>query len=276
GLYSQATAEAGRALRALQKSQEFWTPEAKATNALVAQSVGDATGRTLYQMRKLANQIANLETPGQVAKLVRDANTPGLFDWLQSLFVNALLSGPFTHAGYTVAGQMYGLFRSLGEASMAALVGAVRRGLSLGDATDGAHIGEVTAQLYGQFRGMRNGVKAAWQAAKENRTVLPAEVEAQQGELFGSAVQAQTTIPNPRIPVLSPALAAGVRGVRQAFGRVPGQYEGTIPLGTTLESPGRLVAALHSFNWTTFYSQSISAQAFRIAMHEWLDGDAFT
>src|SRR6185312_1918178 len=217
GLYSQATAEAGRALRALQKSQEFWTPEAKATNALVAQSVGDATGRTLYQMRKLANKIANLETPGQVAKLVRDANTPGLFDWLQSLYINALLSGPFTHAGYTAAGQMYGLFRSLGEAPIAALVGAVRRGLSLGDAQDAAHIGEASAQLYGQFRGMRNGVKAAWQALKENRTVLPAEVEAQQGDLFGGAVQSQTTIPNPRI--------GGV----------------TIPLGTTLESPGRLV-----------------------------------
>src|SRR6185312_2191135 len=132
------------------------------------------------------------------------------------------------------------------------LVGAVRRGLSLGDATDGAHIGEVTAQLYGQFRGMRNGVKAAWQAAKENRTVLPPEVEAQQGDLFGGAVQAQTTIPNPRI--------GGV----------------TIRLGTALESPGRMVAAFHSFNWTTFYSQSISAQAFRVAMREGLDGDAFT
>jgi hypothetical protein len=49
-----------------------------------------------------------------------------------------------------------------------------------------------------------------------------------------------------------------------------------IPIGTTLEVPGRLVAALHSFNWTTFYSQSIAGEAFRIARREGLTGDAFS
>src|SRR6185437_16463280 len=103
------TAEAGRALRALKKSQEFWSRESLATNDLIKQSIADATGRTLNQMRQLAGKIASLDQPGQISKFVRDAQRPGFFDWLQSYFVNALLSGPLTHAGYTVAGQLFAL-----------------------------------------------------------------------------------------------------------------------------------------------------------------------
>jgi len=253
GLYSQATAEAGRALRAFRRSQEYWSREAAATADILKQAVTDSTGRTLNQMQSLARKIAQFDQPGQIGKFIRDAQRPGLFDWVQSLFLNALLSGPFTHLGYTAAGEMFGLFRGVGETSAAAMVGAIRRVAGLGEA-EGARIGEVPAQLYGQYRGARSGIKAAWQALKENRTVLPAEVERSPNlpGLAGQAVGQGGIIPNPQIgPV-------------------------TLPVGSVIEAPSRVVAALHSFNWTTFYSQSISGQAFRVAVSKQLEGSAFS
>lgn len=250
GAYSQATAEAGRAFRALRKSQEFWSKESLATNEIIKQGIGDATGRTLFQMQNIAKKIANLGTPGQVSKFVRASQRSGLFDWIQSVFVNALISGPLTHAGYTAAGEMFGLFRAVGETGASALVGKVRETFGLGEA-EYARAGEIPHQLYGMMRGGRNGIKAAWQAIKSNQVVLPAEVQQHRAGTTGQAINPRETIPNPTV--------GGVK----------------IPIGTVLESPGRLIAALHSFNWTTFYSQSIAGQAFRQAMLEKLDGQPF-
>ena len=237
---SGITAEWGRAGRAFRDLK---------TDTAGAQDIGaileGATGRTLFQLRKQMQQVANLGTPGQVAKFSRDAAVPhpaGVFDWVQSAYINALLSGPFTHAGYTIAGEMYGLFRAAGETGASAMVGAVRRIMGA-DAKDAAHFGEIPHQLYGMYRGAMNGAKASWQAFKANEPVMPPEV-AQRPGLAG-------------VPM-------GSSGV------IPGMA------GTVLEAPSRLITALHTFNWTTFYSQSISAQAFRTAMEEGLRGDQFT
>lgn len=243
GMYSQATAEAGRALRALRKSQEFWTAEGMETNKLIAEQVNEATGLTLYQMQQIAQKVSQLnQGAGPLSDFVRESAKPGVFDWIQSLFVNALLSGPFTHAGYTAAGQMFGLFRGVGETAASAAVGELRSLAGYGSA-DRARLGEIPHQLYGQFRGARNGMIAMAQAWRENRTVLPPEVEA-----------------------LNPTAGQAV-GVT---GGIPGVA------GKVIESPSRMVAALHSFNWTTFYSQSISGQAFRQAIAEKLEGQAFS
>ena len=187
-------------------------------------------------------RIANLGTPAQVAKFTRDAARPGLFDWVQSLYINSLLSGALTHTGYTESGLMLGLFRATAEPGMAGMVGAIRR-IAGADARDSAHFGEIPHQLYGMFRGATNGLKAAWQAFKANEPVLPPEVEATP-DVTGAPV--------------------GMHGV------IPG------PVGTIIEGPSRVITALHTFNWTTFYSQNISAQASRIAAAEGLAGDAMT
>lgn len=252
GLYSQATAEAGRSFRALQKSKEYWSSQAAATEETLRRGLGDITGRSFNQRLALARKIATLDQAGQISRFVRDAQKPGLFDWVQSAFVNALLSGPFTHLGYTAAGEMFGLFRATAETGAAAGVGAVRRALGYGDA-EHAQIGEVRAQVYGQMRGAWRGLKASWQAIKENQTVLPEEVQRSTSVAPGSGQPVTsgprpTTIPNPR----------------------------GIPIGTVLESPSRVVSALHTVNWTTFYEQSKAAQAFRIAAREGLRGDALS
>lgn len=248
GAYSQATAEAGRALRALRKSQEFWTKDALATKSIIEQQVGDATGRTLYQMRAIARKIAQLDDPGQISKAVRDTNRKGLFDWLQAAFVNALNSGPLTHLGYTSASEMFALFRATAETGAAALVGKIRETAGYGP-QEYASIHEVPHQLYGMYRGAQAGIKASWQAVKSNEVVLPKEVQDLQGRssTTGQPINSTRVIPNPVVA-----------------GRA-------IPIGTVLESPGRMIAALHSFNWTTFYSQSIAGQAFRQALSEGID-----
>jgi hypothetical protein len=242
GLYSQATAEAGRALRSLRRTQEYWTEEGMETNRLTKELVNEATGRTLNQMQQIAKRIAQLDQAGPINKFTRDVLRPGVFDYIQSWFINALLSGPFTHAGYTAAGQIFGLFRGVGETAGSAFVGALRAGIT--GAEDRALVGEMPHQLYGQFRGARSGISVAWEALKANRTVLPPEVEA-----------------------LNPSTG-------QAIGTVAGTIPGVF--GKVIESPSRMVAALHSFNWSTFYSQSISGQAFRQATSEKLNGQAFS
>jgi len=244
---SGITAEAGRALRAFRDLAG--AKEAREISAIVM----EGTGRTLYQLRKLATKAANMETPSQVSKFMRDTARPGLFDWVQAWFINGLLSGPWTHFGYTVAGLASGLFRAVGEAGAAGMVGNLRNIAGLGP-EEYARFGEVPHQLYGMMKGSRDGIKASWQAWKANRTVLPPEVERQPTlpGFVGQSIGVHQTIPNPEI--------GGV----------------TIPIGTVMEAPSRFIASLHSFNWTTFYSQSIAAQAFRTAVKEKLQGDAFT
>lgn len=246
GTLSAVTAESGRAMRAFQSIKGM-----KQATAIGA-AISDTTGRELFQIKNAAKKIASLDTPEEVSKFISDSQKKGVFDWLQSTFINALISGPLTHGGYTAAGQMFGLYRAVGRTGAAAFVGKIRELTGLGE-EEYARIGEMPQQLYGMFRGNRNGVKAAWQALKSNQTILPAEVERQLElpAMTGQTVNTRETIPNPTI--------GGV----------------TIPIGKVIEAPGRLVAALHSFNWTTFYSQSMAGQAFRVATKENLEGQAF-
>lgn len=237
GLFSQATAEAGRALRALRRSQEYWSREATATADIAKQVMDDATGRTFNQMDAIFRRIVSLDQTGKVSKFVRDTQKPGLFDWIQSVWINALLSGPFTHATYTAAGQIFGLFRSGVELPASALAGAIRQQIRGGE--DGIRLGEARAAFFGQGRGIQEGMRAAWTSWNSGATELPAEVTR---TLAGGSGQA----------------------IMGRVGIIPGR------VGTVLEAPGRMVAALHSFNWTSFYRQSIAAQAYRAAVHEGL------
>jgi hypothetical protein len=241
---SGITAEWGRAGRAF-RDMTAGTEGARDVGAIVQ----EATGRTLFQIQKQMKQVANLETPGQVAKFARDAANPGLFDWVQSAFINALLSGPFTHAGYTVAGELYALFRGAVEGGISATVGAIREALHMGPA-DRVHFAEVPHELYGLYRGAADGAKASWAAFKANEPVLPKDFENAEMPAGTLPVGMHGVIPNPEI--------AGIK----------------VPIGTILESPSRLVTALHTYNWTTFYNASKSQQAAHIAIEEGLTGQA--
>lgn len=234
GQVAGVTAEAGRALRAF--AQVVGEAGERAEAAQMEEFLAQATGRTLYQLRKEAQAGARLKTPGQVSKFVVDSEKKGFFDWLQSYFVNGLISGPATHGTYMVGNELLALFKATAETGAQALVSHLR------DAPEAerARLGEITQQLYGMFRGARYGWQSAWDAFKANETIrLPGEKIAA-GTPFNKGV-----IPNP----------AG------------------IPIGTVLEGPSRVVTALHSFTRVQGYTTSISRQAYRIAAGEGLTGN---
>ena len=232
------TAEAGRALRAFAQR-----PEGMAQAEQIGAFLQEATGRTLNQLRREAAKGAALDTPSKVSKFVADSEKTGVFDWVQSWFINALISGPATHGTYAIGNTLLALFKATAETGTQALVGAAREVITGETGTERVLAGEIPAQLYGMMT--RNGWRAAWQAFRTDQTVsLPGE------ELGPSyAMQRQHIIPNPEV--------GGIK----------------IPIGTVIESPSRLVGAIHSFTRTTSYESSIAAQAYRTAAREGLTGD---
>lgn len=230
---SGITAEAGRALRA------FAQPVAGAEQAAqIGAFIEEATGRTLNQLRREAQKGAALDTPSKVSKFVGDSDKPGFFDWLQSYFVNALISGPATHGTYAIGNTLLHLYKATVETGAQALVGAAREAITGETETDRVRAGEIGAQLYGFMgQGVRNGWRAAWDAFRTDQTVaLPGEK-------------------------LGPNYAMGRQHV------IPGVA------GRVIESPSRVIAAIHSWSRTTSYETSIAAQAYRIATNEGLSGD---
>ncbi|MGH6679487.1 MAG: hypothetical protein ACREDL_11315, partial [Bradyrhizobium sp.] len=190
-----------REIEGMQKTQEL------------GRFLEEATGRTLFQLRAEATKGAALSTPMQVSKFVTDSDKKGFFDWLQSYFVNALISGPATHGTYMIGNTLFELFKAGPETAAAALVGRIREGAPGERVT----LGEVPAQIYGLMRGSRDGIRSAWNAFRTNETtMLPGE------KIAGTTSFAKGVIPNPEI--------GGVK----------------LPIGTVLEAPSRVVTALHS------------------------------
>ena len=230
---SGVTAEAGRALRAFNQ-KVAGTEQA----AQIGQFIEEATGRTLNQLRREAQKGAALDTPAQVSKFITDSEKPGFFDWIQSFFINALISGPATHGTYAIGNTLLHLYKSTVETGTQALVGIAREAITGETGTDRVRAGEVGAQIYGFMgQGVRNGWRAAWDALRTDQTV---------------------------------ALPGETLGANYAMGRqhvIPGIA------GRIIESPSRLIAAIHSWSRVTSYETSIAAQAYRTAVSEGLSGE---
>ena len=227
------TAEAGRALRAFAQQ-----PEGAEAAAQIGAFVQEATGRTLNQLRREAQKGAALETPSQISKFVADSTKTGFFDWLQSYFVNALISGPATHGTYAIGNTLFAIFKATAETGAQALVGAAREVITGETGTDRVLAHEIGSQLYGMFgQGARQGWRAAWDAFRTDQTI---------------------------------ALPGETMGPNFALGRIH-----VIPgvAGTVIESPSRVIAAIHSWSRTTGYEGSIAGQAYRGAAQEGLAGE---
>jgi hypothetical protein len=231
---SGITAEAGRALRAFRAIGE----EGQQTKAL-GDFLQASTGKTLFQMRREAQAGMLLDTPEQVSKFMQDTAKPTFGDMALEYWINGLISGPATHTTYAIGNALLALWKAVPETAVAAAIGKLRGG------AERVYAGEVNAQLYGLVKGQRDGVRAAWKAAKSGLTSeLPGEGEA----------EAQTSM-----------LAAQPR----PGGAIPGK------LGEVIRLPSRGVATIHSYFRAIGYEQSIAQQAYRQAAAEGLDGDAF-
>lgn len=233
---SGITAEAGRALRA------FRALEGQEQAQAVGDFLKNATGRTLFQLRQEAALGAQLETPGQVSRFVHDAEaTPwertkaGIIGY----FVNNLISGPITHGAYSVGNTVMALWKAVPETLMQATSGAVREAFT-GEATDRVRYGEAGAQLYGMVRGLRDGIVPAWKAVQTGVFVPLGEAQRDLG--FGPASRPQS---------------------------IPG------PVGYVVETPSRVVTAIHTLFYTMNYEQEIARQAYRDAAGRGLRGAEF-
>lgn len=224
------TAEAGRALRAFRAFAE--NPGLQEINEFVH----NATGRTLYQLRAEAQLGLQLETPAQVSKFVADAMKPNFWDMALEYWINGLISGPATHTTYAIGNALLALAKAGPETGVAAGIGIARR--ALGDTGPRVLPGEVGAGLYGIVKGQRDGIRAAWQAARSGvTTALPGEAAA------GTAVTTHA---------------------------IPGL------IGEAVRLPSRGVGMVHSYFRAIGYEQAIAQSAYRMAAEEGLTGPEFT
>ena len=234
---SGITAEAGRALRAFR--QTAGSKEAGDISAFLKNTQG---GKTLYQIKEEAKLLSLMGDPGQVSKAIHDAN---LTLWqriragILSWFINNLISGPITHGAYSVGNSVTQLFKATVTTSVAAALDTLR-GASV---EDRVHFGEVGAQLYGMVRGMRDGYGPAVTAMKTGISFMKGDPES-----------------------IAPMGEAALRP--QA---IPG------PIGYAIETPSRMVSAIHTMHYSMNYEAEIARRAFRSAMKDGLDPgtDAF-
>ena len=235
---SGITAEAGRALRAFR----MMGTEGEQV-ASVNEFLQGATGRTLNQLRREAQAGASLDTAAQVSKFVNDVAKPDGWDMAMEYYINGLISGPATHTTYAIGNALLALWKAGPETGTAAAIGSIRR--LFGDGGERVYAGEVGAQMYGIVKGQRDGIQAAWKAAKSGLTTdLPGE----------NAGVAQASF------IATQAMPGGA---------IPGK------LGTVVRLPSRGVATIHSYFRSIGYTQSIAQLAYRTAAEEGLAGDAF-
>lgn len=236
---SGITAEAGRALRAFRAIGEDGD-KIKA----VGEFLKGAVGKTLFQLKEEAQLGLALDTPQQVSKFIQDSQKASFGDMVLEYWINGLISGPATHTTYSVGNALLALWRAGPETAAASGIGAIRA--AFGSEAPRVFAGEVPAQLYGMMKGVREGVVAAWQAAKTGQTtMLPGELEA-----MTPAKRASSLMLNPKESI-------------------PG------PIGTVIRIPSRGVAVIHSFFRAMNYAREMAGLAYRQAASEGLTGDAF-
>ena len=238
GKVSGATAEWGRAGRALRMVMEG-ADEATATTAFLRDNplLKDETGRTYNQLVAMAQYGAKLKTPAQMSKFIADTSGGKIKRAIVFYYVNALISGPVTHMRYSVGNAINALWTPLVEIPVSAISGAAREQLG-GTVEDRVYLGEAKAQLFGLIKGSRDG--------------------------YGAAVEAWKTGQSPGLP--------GEKISAQFLDYVP-PIPG--PIGTAISVPGKSVAAIHSFFKSLRFEQNIQALAYRKAMKEGLEGEAF-
>lgn len=234
---SGLTAEAGRTLGVF---REFYANKGKAE--ALGKILEDNPGNDADSLKKLADAAGGLDDPAQIARFLHDSNQPTFWDKYLYYWVNALISGPVTHAKYIGANAAFGAYEAGVVTPIAGALGTARRALG---GTDGVYMGEGAARAWGLVAGTPDALKAAWQAAKNNvMTKLPNEVD-------GKAVNPLTqTRPSP----------------------IGGK------LGFAIGIPGRSAAGIHSFFRFLGYRAEIEAQAYRQAAKEGLSstaGDGF-
>ena len=291
---SKATAESGRTLGMSFRK----LPNAEGTAAAVEEMLKTATGRDLYQLKMISKLNAQYDTPAKVARALRDGQKRSYGRMLLEYWINGLISGPATHATYTVGNTLLAAHDATFETGTAALIGNLRRLMGRG----GEHVqfGEVGAKLSAAARSAPAAVEAAGEAIRSGITThLPGEeglptapfqgdtglTVAKQatnapvtwGDVGASAFGALRGLRDGLLSTGALLKAGGVEGAPgfslrySPLGQIPDfEIRGVnlLPVGSVLRGPGRAIAGIHSFFRMSGYSMEINAQAYRLVKSE--------
>ena len=140
------TAEAGRALGAFRIAAKGKTARARALKQIIE------SGGGREKIEDLAARIAALEDDEQLAAFTRSVFKPKFREKVFEIWINALLSGPRTHAVNVTSNALTTLW-TLPEHLLAATFGTVRRG------PDKVRFREVGSKLYGLVEGVKDGLR---------------------------------------------------------------------------------------------------------------------
>ena len=241
------TAEAGRALSSF-RIMAKGTGEATDL-AEVIKSMG---GRD--NVSDIAKKISSFNSPQQISKFLMDSRSAKTSDMLVEVWINALLSGPQTHAVNVVSNSLIALWR-IPETAAAAGVGKIRQTFGLG-AADRVVFSEVAARTWGYGQGAKEGIVAAWRMFKSDMGVIgDAEIVTSQ---FGTAQKVEA---RNRRAVPSGTVTIGGK-----------QFEVG---GAQMRLPTNMLSAEDEFFKAIGYRQELNALAYRQATNEALTGQAF-
>lgn len=293
------TAEAGRALRAFRDIS--MTGEAAAADQIVRQ----ATGRTLFQLRREAQLGLALETPQQVSAWMRATQDHSFGRMLLEFWINSLLSGPSTHVTNMLGNTILAMWKAIPETAAAAAIGKVRR--ALGRDGETVQFGEIGASFKARSQSQAAALKAGLDSFERSHSaLLPGEKpEAIQGVdpdyMFAAHAQID---PNAKFSDTMASAFGIARGLRDGFLAAGGLLKGegvagapavgleystrgaipnvtvkgvtVLPTGDLARLPSRFLSAVDSYFKATNYSMDIAAQAYRAAATAGLEGEAFT
>jgi len=298
---SGVTAKQGRNLGMSFRNMKDWQ-HAKDLN----QFMKDNAGKDLYQLAMVAKLGARMDTPGKVAKLLRDSQRRSYGGMVLEYWINGLISGPSTHATYVIGNGILAIEKAGPETAAAAAIGALRA--RMGRQGSRVRFGEVGAQLRAAATEAPAAVQAGVEALRSGATTMLPGEEARplmpfQGDTSLTMARGMTNAPVtwreaagdayglvqgmrdglvatgelvkaggvPRAPMIGP--------VYSPLGQIPDfAYKGVkvVPLGTLARLPSRAVAAIHSTFRAMNYSMEVNALAYRQAMEEGLSGMART
>jgi hypothetical protein len=149
---SGMTAEAGRAL------SQFNIPVEGASREYAIRRIleGDRD-----KFEAIADLMSQLDDPQAAARFAARAQKATTFDKIYEVWINALLSGPQTHAVNTLSNALVALW-TIPEQAIAAGISAARRA----PAGERVYFRESTAKLFGFVEGGKDGLRYAWKALK--------------------------------------------------------------------------------------------------------------
>jgi hypothetical protein len=228
---SGMTAEAGRALSSFRIA-------AKGTEDVSALLAGGAR----EGLDGLARMVGELDTPGQVSKLLIDARKAKTSDMLVEGWINALLSGPQTHATNILSNTLVTLW-AVPETATAAMIGKVRTLADVGSA-ERVRGGEALGRLFGVFQGAPEGLVAGWKTFK---TGVPSDVNTK------LELRRFESIPSAKISIGGREIEVG---------------------GAQIRLPSRALMGEDEVFKAVGYRQELNSLAYRQATKEGLEGEA--